>query len=233
MIVDISFCFFIGVDPITIYEIVNGKLFYFTVDKCQGKYILSHMDTNITPVEFSPLATKFTKRGFEYELVERRGDIAIYKQSKVVAFEVVKIQKRPEWVIGGNTVPAHESMPSDSQWGMAGWTLDNLESAQSKMAKIESGVIDIEDSVNDTPEDEDETDSVKDEPKAPRAPKSTAVLTIPDSEFTITEMADKNGVQYPVAFLFIKDALSNNKIKVLRKERRGNARRSSKIFAKV
>lgn len=50
-------------------------------------------------------------------------------------------------------------------------------------------------------------------------------------EFTVSELAEKNGVQYPTAFNFLKGALESKSVKFLREERRAAKGKPSKIFA--
>lgn len=74
-----------------------------------------------------PLAEKFIKDGFEFDLFERSETAALFQKrrpgSEHKSFEVVVVQRRAEhtWP-NGSTTPAHESLPSSEQWGSAGWT---------------------------------------------------------------------------------------------------------------
>jgi hypothetical protein len=82
-----------------------------------------------------PLATTFRADGFDFEQVDRDGDVATYLKTKQghesQCFEVVLVQKYKEhtWP-NGNTTPAHEAMPSSETWGTKGWTYPEREQAK-------------------------------------------------------------------------------------------------------
>lgn len=82
-----------------------------------------------------PLPKTFTKNGFDFEVLHRQGDVAMVRKSKqgatrlIESWEVVKIQRHEAWECQGNHVPAKELMPSDEQWGKAGWTYLSREEA--------------------------------------------------------------------------------------------------------
>lgn len=84
-----------------------------------------------------PLATTFRKDGFDWSLVERQGDIAIYRQAKpgVERFNTFHVQSHNGREIGGKVFEPAEFMPSAEQWGRLGWTHYTLEKAQEKMAE--------------------------------------------------------------------------------------------------
>jgi len=71
-----------------------------------------------------PLDTVFRMDGFDFQQIDRQGDIATFRKTKgkIESFEVVIVQKNKEFQIGGKTIPAHESMPRSELWGTAGWS---------------------------------------------------------------------------------------------------------------
>ncbi len=79
--------------------------------------------------------------GFEYKLVERQGDLAIYTQNKfnrVVSWEVVKIRHLPERTFpGGKSRGASEAYPKPSDWGKSAWTCASLERAQERLKGLQ------------------------------------------------------------------------------------------------
>lgn len=169
---------------------------------------------------YQPIANEFDHKGFHYRLIERRGDLAIFEQSKIVAYEVVEIQKRDAWEIAGNSIPAHEAIPSSEQWGTKGFTCIDLDAAKNRLGRMERGEIRPE-----LPDEEPES--------VVNYTKPNKELILPVGEFTVGELAAKNGVLYPIAFAFVKCAVGEKKVKFLREERKGNARRPSKIYSKV
>jgi hypothetical protein len=84
------------------------------------------------------IETKFTKKGFKYTQVVRKGDKAIFTQERtekgsiIKNYEVVVIKKHNGYEIGGNIIPPSEVYPSSTQWGTLGWTFQNLEDARKK-----------------------------------------------------------------------------------------------------
>ena len=82
----------------------------------------------------------YKKDGFNFELIERNGNVAIYKQSKPdyvsVNYETVIIRKRKTDNDFVGTKAGDEYLPSTSEWGMYGWSYRTLEQAREKMSKI-------------------------------------------------------------------------------------------------
>ena len=90
-----------------------------------------------------PLGNSFSKNGFHYELVIRRGDIAIYKQrlrpgAGCLAYEVFKVKMVKECTIVGKLVEAHEAAPGNEEFGRLGWSYPDLERARNKMKELEN-----------------------------------------------------------------------------------------------
>ena len=85
------------------------------------------------------LPVKFSDRGFDFELCDRQGDVALLAKRKgdVLSYEVVIVQKRAAhtWP-NGNTTPAHEAMPPSESWGKFGFTYPTKEPAQARLAKL-------------------------------------------------------------------------------------------------
>lgn len=84
-----------------------------------------------------PLAATFRKDGFDWSLVERQGNIAIYKQTKpgVERFNTIHIQSHNGREIGGKLFEPAEFMPSAEQWGRLGWSYFTLEGAREKVVE--------------------------------------------------------------------------------------------------
>ena len=95
-----------------------------------------------TPNEpnYKPLKTHFRSKGFDYVQRDRKGDVALFEQSKEGLsrsyFEVVIVQRHGDYEIGGTKVEAAETMPSTSQWGRLGWTFRNAKEARSRFDEL-------------------------------------------------------------------------------------------------
>lgn len=91
------------------------------------------------------LPLKHSANGWNYKLVDRNEAGAIYSQSrhpdlpdggKASAYEVILIQFRPARILGTQTLPAREGLPSDIHWGKKAWTCHTLERARQKFAEV-------------------------------------------------------------------------------------------------
>jgi hypothetical protein len=84
------------------------------------------------------IETVFTKKGFKYTQVVRKGDKAIFTQERAEKgsvmknYEVVLIKKHNGYEIGGSVIPPSEVYPSSTQWGALGWTFQSIEDARKK-----------------------------------------------------------------------------------------------------
>jgi hypothetical protein len=84
-----------------------------------------------------PLADKFRLGGFDYRLVRRIGDVALFEKSKPhhsrPCYDLVIVQRRKAhtWP-NGKTTPAREAMPRWEQWGDAGWSYSDLARAEER-----------------------------------------------------------------------------------------------------
>jgi len=88
----------------------------------------------------------FTKKGFKFTQVERKGNVAIYKQEALKVenpkanYEVVQIKSHNGYEIGGSKIAAAEVYPGSSQWGLLGWTHIDLASAEKRFKKLIRGL---------------------------------------------------------------------------------------------
>lgn len=94
-----------------------------------------------------PISTTYRKNGYNFSQVSRTGDVAVYAQvdpdsGKAVAYEVFIVQKRKEFTIAGNTIPAKEGCPSNEQWGAEGYTVHTIPQATVKEAILQKRVDD-------------------------------------------------------------------------------------------
>jgi len=87
------------------------------------------------------LEKNFTRKVFNYEQLYRKGNLAIYaqkhKDTDSATYEVIIIKSHNGYEIGGVKIEPSEVYPSDSQWGILGWTCQTLEAAKNKIKKLE------------------------------------------------------------------------------------------------
>jgi hypothetical protein len=86
------------------------------------------------------LPTTFRSDGFDFELVKRDGDIALFRKTKpgfgFESFEVALIQRHDTLEIKGKLIPAGEHLPRSEQWGIKGWTYSDRLSAERLPSKL-------------------------------------------------------------------------------------------------
>src|SRR5207248_11287089 len=91
---------------------------------------------------YKPLATRFRHGGFDYRLIAREGDAAIYEQSwsgcsnPSVCYEVVRIRRHDGFQIGDRIVEPAEVYPNSEAWGVDAWTVPQKEAAFRKLREI-------------------------------------------------------------------------------------------------
>jgi hypothetical protein len=189
---------------------------------------------------YKPLKTDFIKKGFQFNQLYREGDVALFHKVGLKGnihtktfdggFEVILVGRHEEYELGGVKIEAAETAPGDEQWGSRGWTFTNLYSAELKFEELKTGKKPVE------LEDEEEKDSVavvapsepskhKGRPKLERP-----VLNYPTGEFSVKDLADFNKVEYPTAFLFVKEQEAQNLIVRTRTERRAPKGPETQLF---
>jgi len=87
------------------------------------------------------LPNSYKKNGYYHRQIYREGDIAIYETKtpetgRVVCYEVFEIQKIPAGAINGKVYEAREATPSNSAWGILGWSVSNKDAAFKKVEYI-------------------------------------------------------------------------------------------------
>lgn len=80
------------------------------------------MDTSIVKIPDT-----YAADGYDFRLLERKGDVAIYEQwhrdpVKLVGYEVCVVRIRAAGEIKGQRFPASERLPSANDWGKLGWS---------------------------------------------------------------------------------------------------------------
>lgn len=198
-------------------------------------------------ITYKPLETEFNKSGFRFRLIRRENDVAIYHKVALKGvhhpadfdsgFETVRIGRHDGYEIAGVRVEPAETLPGNEQWGVKGWSYPTLFSAESKFEELLGRSTPVQTSDDIEGEDCSETSEVSSLPRASgqrgRVRGERPQLTVPETEFTVKELAELNKVEYPVAFTFIKEATEAKTIQFLRTERRNAKGKESSIFAKV
>ena len=88
-----------------------------------------------------PLPATFIKNTFTYELVMRDGQCAIYKQRLrtgvgCLAYEVFRIEVKPEGEMFGKIIPMREVAPSNEAFGFTAWSFQTLDRAKTKLKEL-------------------------------------------------------------------------------------------------
>lgn len=93
--------------------------------------------------DFLRLPEAFNKNGYNYKLIYREDDVAIYSQNindNQIAFEVFEVRKNKQFEIDGRIIPARESVPSSEQWGNNAFTVHSLLEAAKYMERIKERI---------------------------------------------------------------------------------------------
>jgi hypothetical protein len=94
---------------------------------------------------YKPLRKKFRRDGFNYRLIAREGDVAIYEQNWLSSaepspsYEVIRIRRRDGFHIGGRFVESAEVYPASKLWGVDGFTFADRNKAWDKFVDISLG----------------------------------------------------------------------------------------------
>jgi hypothetical protein len=198
-------------------------------------------------ITYRPLETEFLKNGFRFRLLRRDGDVAIFHKVALkgghhpvsfdAGFETVRVGRHDGYEIAGVQVEPAETLPGNEQWGMKGWSFPTLFAAELKFEELlgKTPVQTCDDVEGEDCSETSETPTT--EPRVAghrgRAKGERPQLIMPDSEFTVKELADANKVDYPVAFLFIKESVVAKTIQFLRTERRNAKGKESSIYVKI
>ena len=85
------------------------------------------------------LPPTFRKNGFDYEILQRKNNIAILKKTRqtaeglIIGYETIKVLVMNNITTPqGNFYPAHEVIPSNEQFGSSGWDYEHYENALNK-----------------------------------------------------------------------------------------------------
>jgi len=93
-------------------------------------------------IRYVPLEEEYGKNSYRFSLIERNEDFAIYRQMfhdedyESNTFEVFRVKKNKADTVFGKKYPARESVPSNEEWGVLGFTIIGLDKAKLKMAEL-------------------------------------------------------------------------------------------------
>lgn len=158
-----------------------------------------------------------------YERVYAEGE----REGRIFGYEVVvpSIKKAGTYPLpGGKTITYAEDFeeyPGASKFGFSAWAFGSKGGAIGRFEDLISPPV--------APTAKEDAPSApsrgRGRPKAERPP-----LNLPEGEFSVTEVAQKNGVEYVVAFQFVKEKVAGGIVKVGRKERRAARGKETQLY---
>jgi len=94
--------------------------------------------------DFKVLPDFYKKNGYDFKLVKREGNIAIYSQGddegRVFAYEVFEVRKQKETQFGDIHYEAKERVPSNEEWGTNAFTVHSMEQAEKYVKQIQETI---------------------------------------------------------------------------------------------
>lgn len=154
---------------------------------------------------------------------------------KIFGFEVIipNIKKAGTYPLpGGKTITYNEDFeeyPGASLFGKRAWFFSNLQSAEKRFETLTSvPVAEPEDTTEPDPVPESTEPKRRGRPKAERPPLELLV-----GEFSVKELAEKNKVDYPIAFVFLKEQVAAGAVKLTRTERRAARGPETQLYQKI
>lgn len=90
------------------------------------------------------LPASFSKNGYDYQLLEQKGKIGLYKafsqaDKSLRSFEVLKMRHSPERAINGTIVPAGLRPPSNEDFGTWAWSYTTETAARTRFNELIRG----------------------------------------------------------------------------------------------
>ena len=161
----------------------------------------------------------FSSDPLTYKQLKRNEKVALYERShsgKVTDYEVflIRIDSKGKTIQFPNGVVKvfdddTEQYPATGVFGQTAWSCINLERATTQYERL----IKMENISNN--------DSVKPD------------IIIPDGEFSVKDLAEKNSISYALAAVIIKGAVATKGIKFTREERRSVQGKLTKLYMKT
>lgn len=167
--------------------------------------------------------------------------VRVAEDNTVFAYEVftASVKKAGEYKLPkGKTIvydDDFEEYPGSSKFGVSAWFIPSLISAEAKFLTLTTEPVKVEKSDPAVVGGAALGNSLAPSKKVGRGrPKGERpLLDLPDMEFSVKELAIKNSVQYPVAFLFLKEAEAAGKVKRTRTERRAAKGKPTQLFEQI
>ena len=80
--------------------------------------------------------------------IKQEGNLVLYtqvfgdgKKNDTVYYNVMWIRRRKEQIWpNGKITPARESLPTEAEWGLYGWTYTSLDLAEKKFIEVQSNI---------------------------------------------------------------------------------------------
>lgn len=80
--------------------------------------------------------TSYKKNGVQWNVCQRRGNVAVFASDCFRFYEVIIIQSHDGREIAGKYCPPAEFPPSNEQWGAKGWSYSDPLNANNKFEDI-------------------------------------------------------------------------------------------------
>lgn len=157
------------------------------------------------------------------------------RTGQLFGFEVVipSVKKAGTYPLpGGKTITYTEDFeeyPGASKFGFSAWSYPSYQpgAAKCKFKNLTEAPVEVEE-VEDANDEPTLPEPAKGRPKAVRPP-----IVLPETEFSVKELAEQNKTEYPYAFLFVKEQVAAGKVKLTRKERRATRGPETQLYSKV
>lgn len=165
--------------------------------------------------------------------------VYIYKRTKsdnsIFGYEVFipSVKKAGTYPLpGGKTITYTEDFeeyPGASKFGLSAWFCTNETMANKRFQSIIGNAQEIVD-VSDADDEPTEIQPVK---SAGRPKADRPALLVPVGEFSTTELAEHNKVDYPIAAVFVRENVAAGKLKFVRAEQRNAKGKKTNLFTKI
>jgi hypothetical protein len=199
-------------------SIMEGML---TLEATQNVFVAQ--PNNVEPTTFELVRCGVSHTGKRYYLYRRTRTVG-KKNDKhtIVGYEVFSplilkagtVQLFPNG--STNTIEEDtEIYPGSSAFGRTASYCSSLERAEDRLSEMMQGgtITEIE---NVEPSNAT-VHTLKKSITSPRNPNSQQNYTFPDTEFTVQQFAELNGIGYPIASVFVRQSLENGIIQFLKK----------------
>jgi hypothetical protein len=203
-------------------------------------------NANLTGIQsFSLIKSAITpggKRAYVYKRSRKDGGLFGFEVFVPHILKAGHVQKFPNGVTK-TMADDTEIYPSKTAFGKTAWFCVNERHAERRFNSLMNITIDMtntnnpispEDVSTETPVQIENDNNNNTTPGRRGRPKGARpVLVMPDGEFSITELAVKNKVEYTTAVVFLKDGEASGIVNRTRTERRNAKGKPTQLFRKV